>query len=115
MSLAQLDLSSYDTPAAPVAEARPEPTVQDLVVLRRTRGGHLIAVCTMDRPPQAIANECAEMVDAETGRKGVPLFVPAEIRRLAGCDPDQVEQVLMVKHTFPGATVMAVLDGEVPA
>lgn len=109
MSLQQLDLSDYDTPAALVAEVRP---VQDLVVLKRTQAGHLIAVCTVHPAPQAVADDCAAMVDAETGRKGVPLFTPPEIRRMEGADPELIEHILAVKRQFPGSTVMSILEAQ---
>lgn len=109
MSLQQLDLSDYDTPAAQVVEVQPE---QELVVLKRTRAGHLIAVCTVHPAPQAIADDCAAMVDTETGRKGVPLFTPPEIRSMEGADPELVELVIAQKLAAPGSTVMSILEAQ---
>ncbi|TLM66030.1 MAG: hypothetical protein FDZ69_07555 [Deltaproteobacteria bacterium] len=87
----------------PVEEA--VPTQSDYaVVIRQTKTGRDIMVCTAEIAPQAVIDEAAAM--------GLPLFVAPEIARMRHCHQDQVDHILATKRAFPGCTVQQILNEE---
>lgn len=78
-----------------------------VVVIRKTKAGRDIMVCTAKVAPQAVVDEAKAM--------GIPLFVAREIERMRHCHPDQVEHIIATKITFPGCTVESILNQEIPA
>lgn len=91
----------------PVIEHPPEPKADYVVTVKQTRTGRDIMVCTAATLPTEVI--------AEAAAKGLPLFTGNEIMRLRDCDPEMIEQILAVKTTFPGATVMQIISGAVQA
>lgn len=90
----------------PIIEHLPETSAADYIVtVKQMRSGREILLCTAATLP-------AEVI-AEAAAKGLPLFTGNEIMRLRDCDPEMIEQILAVKTTFPGSTVMQIISGAV--
>lgn len=99
-------MSLFDLPTPVLAPIRPpEPQKDYTLLVRQTRTGRLILVCTSPTAP-------AEAV-AEAEEKGLPLFTGPEIMRMANCPPEVVEELIKQKLIFPGCTVEQVLSGAI--
>jgi hypothetical protein len=98
-----VNLSLFDTPAeAPAPVPPPEPEIT--FILKKTRSGRDIMVCSASPAPAHIVERAAIM--------GLPLFTGPEIMIMKNCPPEMVDHILAVKNTFAGADVeQIILEG----
>lgn len=90
----------------PVEQATPAEKQEYTIVIKQTRSGHDIMVCTAPvAPPEAIA---------EAELKNLPLFVGNEIMRMSTCPPEMVDHIIAVKLSFPGCSVEQIINGATP-
>ena len=98
--LDSLNLELFDEvpvvpPPAPVVE--PEITF----VVKQTRAGQDIIVCSASPAPDEIIERAAIM--------GLPLFTGPEVMRLKDCPPAMIDKIVLAKLAFPGAEVSSLI------
>lgn len=87
-------LNKYDTPAV----TQPTPAQPDYtVVIKNTRGGHTIMICTIEPAPASVI--------ADAAAQHLPLFLPSEINALAGANQEAVTAAIMAKLAMPGSII----------
>lgn len=92
-------LKKYDT-AVPVAPAPPVDSAPEYIaIIKQTKNGQRIMISTIEPAPQNVIDDAIN--------KHLPLFVPSEINKLAGADPEAVNAAIMTKLTMPGSTIIA--------
>jgi hypothetical protein len=92
--LNNLDLSLFDTP---VTSSPVETLLPVTFIVKKTRFGHDIMVCSTFPFPDEIVKIATE--------RNLPLYSGAEIMMLRDCPPDQVDAHVRIKQTFPGAVI----------
>lgn len=99
-------MSLFDpSPIEPAPVVAPAQMQEYVVVLKQTRSGRDILVCTASVAPTEV------IADAQS--KGLPLFTGGEIVRMKACPAEMVDHIIQVKLTYPGCTVKQILDGAV--
>lgn len=91
-----LDLTCYDIPEETPAATGPVDEHPQLII-KQTRTGRPIAVCSVDPAPQSILEE-GQQYD-------LPVFTPAEILLMTGAPDDLVAIIIAAKRAWPGARV----------
>jgi len=100
-------MSLFDLPPLePAPVVAPAPRQEYVVVLKQTRSGRDILVCTASVAP-------AEVI-ADAQSKGLPLFTGGEIVRMKACPAEMVDHIIQAKLTYPGCTVEQILNGAAP-
>lgn len=97
-------MSLFDIPPIePEPVVAPAPRPEYGVILKQTRSGRDILVCTATVAPAEV------IADAEA--KGLPLFTGGEIVRMKACPAEMVDHIIQVKLMYPGCTVEQILNG----
>jgi hypothetical protein len=100
--LAALQLSMFDAPAAAATQAAPIAAPDFTVMIKRTRSGQDILVCSADPAPQSVIDRA--------GRDGLALFTFREIDAMRQCDQDLARKIIAAKLTFHGCSVTSIMQ-----
>lgn len=101
------DLRPIEPEPSKTEPVKPVTQREYVVLMRQTKSGREIMVCTAAVAP-------ADVV-AEAKAKGLPLFTGTEIQLMRGCLPEMVEHILVAKIAFPGCSVQQIINGNVEA